>query len=618
NVFTYTYLSGTQLISGYTAINPSTGTTNVIVSRNYELNRNLITAITNAVGSVYSVVSSFDYNNDSTGKRTSRIDYYNSSILTNTFGYNVRDEVTNAVMNLDEQSIVYDDIGNRQTSTVNSITNGYASNQLNQYTVINGGMSITPTHDFDGNLTWDGSWRHIWNGENRPVKSVPGIVTNGTCMIEYRYNHQNLRVEKIKKELSGREAGYPMNPHANPGTWNPIENRRYIWDGFNIAAEIIIDHVNPATNINYYTWGIDLSGTLQGAGGVGGLLSDIKVSNTRTNSYYALSDANGNITEYVDISGTIVAHGKHNAFGETKFNGLMKDYFTHWFSSKPFDPATGFVSFEQRYYKPPFAMWLSRDIIGERGGWRLYGFVGNNGVNGWDYLGLLTLDEIEALYRKMVVAARKRGANIAADNLEHFLAATGTKRTLDWTWLRSFNPVLEAEKTNTKRFENTIKQKAKELVDGGSITIYDYWDSMQRASVRSELYYASGTFTVTSYGVFLLRRKGRCVEIEGDVDHYWWDPYDWHVGLSAYIPGFGNISDADALRLQSADRASSFIMDSEWSQQGKGQYTIKNYWFDSLNLKWRKPRGGSSGAHSVVVNKLGSAAVRPPASGNTP
>jgi len=31
--------------------------------------------------------------------------------------------------------------------------------------------------------------------------------------------------------------------------------------------------------------------------------------------------------------------------------------------------------------------WLSRDPIGERGGLNLYGFVGNDGVNRWDYLG---------------------------------------------------------------------------------------------------------------------------------------------------------------------------------------------------------------------------------------
>ena len=32
--------------------------------------------------------------------------------------------------------------------------------------------------------------------------------------------------------------------------------------------------------------------------------------------------------------------------------------------------------------------WLSRDPIGEEGGLNLYGFVGNDGVNRWDYLGL--------------------------------------------------------------------------------------------------------------------------------------------------------------------------------------------------------------------------------------
>ena len=32
--------------------------------------------------------------------------------------------------------------------------------------------------------------------------------------------------------------------------------------------------------------------------------------------------------------------------------------------------------------------WPSRDPIGERGGVNLYGFVGNDGVNRWDYLGL--------------------------------------------------------------------------------------------------------------------------------------------------------------------------------------------------------------------------------------
>jgi len=40
-----------------------------------------------------------------------------------------------------------------------------------------------------------------------------------------------------------------------------------------------------------------------------------------------------------------------------------------------------------RYYDPKTGKWPSRDPIEEEGGVNLYGFVGNDGVNRWDYLG---------------------------------------------------------------------------------------------------------------------------------------------------------------------------------------------------------------------------------------
>ncbi|MDD2231020.1 MAG: hypothetical protein PHY48_16655, partial [Candidatus Cloacimonetes bacterium] len=391
NTFTYSYLSGTTLSTGYTGTSSPNPQSQIQTLKSFEPNRNLITTITNSVGSVPSVVSSFNYSNDSTGKRTSRIDYYNGSTVTNTFDYNIRDEVTNAVMNATEQSIVYDDIGNRQTSTVGAVSSVYTANHRNQYTAVNTGeTSASLAHDDDGNMTWDGQkWHHTYDGENRLIASKPDYwdTTNGACMFEYEYNHKNLRVEKIKKQLSDREAGYPMNPSANPGTWNPLETRHYIWDGFNIAAEIIIDHIIPATNINYYTWGIDLSGTLQGAGGVGGLLCDTKTSSTGTNTYLAVGDANGNITEYIDNTGAVAAHGEHSTFGETKLSGAQKDDFTHWFSSKPFDKETGFVVYQRRYYEPILCRWLSTDPITEDGGLNLYGVTYNNSINLFDILG---------------------------------------------------------------------------------------------------------------------------------------------------------------------------------------------------------------------------------------
>ena len=41
-----------------------------------------------------------------------------------------------------------------------------------------------------------------------------------------------------------------------------------------------------------------------------------------------------------------------------------------------------------RWYDPVTSRWLCRDPIEEEGGINLYGFVGNDGLNHWDLLGL--------------------------------------------------------------------------------------------------------------------------------------------------------------------------------------------------------------------------------------
>jgi RHS repeat-associated protein len=48
----------------------------------------------------------------------------------------------------------------------------------------------------------------------------------------------------------------------------------------------------------------------------------------------------------------------------------------------------GVADYLYRYYDPITGRWPSRDPIGEEGGINLYGFVGNDGVNKRDFLGL--------------------------------------------------------------------------------------------------------------------------------------------------------------------------------------------------------------------------------------
>ena len=253
--------------------------------------------------------------------------------------------------------------------------------------------------------------------------------------------------------------------------------------------------------------------------------------------------------------------------------------------------------------------WLNRDPLEEEGGLNLYAVCLNKPLIIYDLWGAATpsLDEVEKKYRDMVRAARTGGHDVAADNLEYFLNGAGETRTISWTWLRDYGPVRTAEKRNRKRFEKVVETNARTLADGERITIYDYFDATETANAFTELYYASGTFTVTSYGEFKLSRKGCKITITGDLDHRWWDPYDWHNGLDAYVPGFGRVKDSEALFLENNGRGRSFMMESWWTQSLKGTYSIRRYWWNGSSFNWSEPRGGNTGIFSRHGNTTSTA-----------
>jgi RHS repeat-associated protein len=62
------------------------------------------------------------------------------------------------------------------------------------------------------------------------------------------------------------------------------------------------------------------------------------------------------------------------------------------FSTKLTDEFTGLSYYGYRYYSPGTGRWLNADPLGEDGGLNLYGFIGNNGINGVDALGLILFD----------------------------------------------------------------------------------------------------------------------------------------------------------------------------------------------------------------------------------
>ena len=216
-------------------------------------------------------------------------------------------------------------------------------------------------------------------------------------------NEEVLPITKTNCQCAGSHGNGPVPELGtdNIGTVNiytmaTLKGR--CWDGWNIIREIqwpVASGQWPVVTDN--VWGLDLDGTLQGAGGVGGLLAVVKSDCIATNSslvtrhsslYLPTYDANGNISEYVTTNGEIVAHYDYSPFGEILVqSGDFADTFTHRFSTKPWCPITGLYEYQMRKYKPETGRWLNRDPIGECGGIDLYAFCLNSPILRSDHLG---------------------------------------------------------------------------------------------------------------------------------------------------------------------------------------------------------------------------------------
>jgi RHS repeat-associated protein len=143
-----------------------------------------------------------------------------------------------------------------------------------------------------------------------------------------------------------------------------------------------------------YVWGEDLSGSLQGAGGIGGLLSSVQVGAAKgdeaegTTSFFHY-DSNGNVILLTDGRGRESARYAYDAFGKTlTATGPAARGNRYRFSTKPVEEESGLVYYGFRYYDPVTGRWPSRDPIGEKGGLNVYGMVWNGVVSKIDFLGM--------------------------------------------------------------------------------------------------------------------------------------------------------------------------------------------------------------------------------------
>jgi RHS repeat-associated protein len=230
-----------------------------------------------------------------------------------------------------------------------------------------GGRVFTPqspeasTYDLDGNLIGDGRWIYSWDGEDRLIsmETIPNVPVEAKQRLEFAYDYMSRRIQKKVYRWD-----------VPSGLFQPQFITRFVYDGWNLIAEI--DGNNSLVR-SYVRNGADLL-LINGGGDV----------------HQVGYDGNENLAVLVKAStGRVSASFDYDPFGQTlKAAGEFASQNPFRFSNQYTDGETGLVYYGYRYYNPQIGRWISRDPSAEAGGANLYGFLGNDSINGVDSLGL--------------------------------------------------------------------------------------------------------------------------------------------------------------------------------------------------------------------------------------
>lgn len=208
--------------------------------------------------------------------------------------------------------------------------------------------------DSNGNLTNDGTRSFAYS----PANQLTNITLAGAWRTDFIFDGLGRR--RVELDYGWQN-----------GQWAMTNELHFVYDGW------LLVQVRDGNNnvLSSYTRGPDLSGSLSGAGGIGGLLA--RTDSAGSTFYHA--DGAGNITGLMDGQQNMAARYLYGPFGTLlRKSGSLADANTIRYSSKLWDHLSGTYDFGFRRYAPNLGRWVNQDPHGEAGGINLYGFAHNN------------------------------------------------------------------------------------------------------------------------------------------------------------------------------------------------------------------------------------------------
>ena len=204
---------------------------------------------------------------------------------------------------------------------------------------------------------------YTYDDENRLVD-----VKNLAVAFETVFVYDGLGRLRLREEYTGSGSvggGGAAVPAVSSGLTLAYEIR-YLYDGLRVIQERDSNNV-PLVS---YTRGTDLSGTLEGAGGIGGLLArsyGYSGGNWSTHDFYH-ADGNGNITYLETSAQGLAASYRYDAYGNTlSSSGSLAATNVYRFSSKEIHANSGMYYYLYRFYDPSTQRWVNRDLLSEPG-----------------------------------------------------------------------------------------------------------------------------------------------------------------------------------------------------------------------------------------------------------
>ena len=245
-------------------------------------------------------------------------------------------------------------------------------------------------HDLDGNLVRDGRWMYYWDAENRLTRVITVAGPSSSFRrVDWKYDARGRRT---------RQTSYV----SSNGVWQVVEDLKFVSDSVLFGRHVADLNATNNAPVRAYVWGLDLSETLDGAGGVGGLLWVRIQTGPVADTHFVCYDGNGNVWNLVSAStGSETARYEYGPFGEPlRLSGPAARFNPFRFSTKRTEDFTGLVLYEYRPYSPTSGRWFSRDQAHETvlrlkraaaAGFDGWTFLENESLGAIDELGLRTV-----------------------------------------------------------------------------------------------------------------------------------------------------------------------------------------------------------------------------------